>query len=573
LKLLDDGIGAALRDAGCNVLEMKKGGLFDVAHQILDLALPFADVSPLELGRALVAFGTLQEAAASPYPPTNGVFIDCDTPDNNRLINRLSRAYRMCLAAYPPGAMQICGLSLQARSQEEFFEMLTGLPREAILREVPTAETPPTQTHMAGAASNPELAEPHTHIHTTDEVPVSPQQHAPAALPKPSPSAPAITRPIQKDVSLSSWVSSAYRPIYFTTVDHDTEEIALTFRGTLSVSDCLTDLCCQIEEGQHSGMVTSAQWFDTHLREPFTRLANMYPNYKIILQGHSMGGGVASLLALKWIEDPTLSPRLHCFSFGAPCIVTAELALACKRVITSVVFARDAVSRASVGSIHNMRKVLLHLAKGTETEGRRDRPGRHVRRSPHQSSSSSHSTSGDFPPPSHIDTDSLRHTADDHHDTVLADEPIVQPDSQRRGFPPDEVTSGIGRLPASYPLSTLTTTQVLKLVAAKKNLSPLVDRETKMFWDRQLKMALTALRSLYDDQSNVLCPAGRTILLLPPRHLARVGLPTPEGLTQGLCAAMEMGGNVLDLASEIIFHRGAFPDHNPVNVAQAFALC
>mmetsp|Transcript_33634 Transcript_33634/g.97021 ORF Transcript_33634/g.97021 Transcript_33634/m.97021 type:complete len:680 (+) Transcript_33634:257-2296(+) len=567
LDMLDTGIAGALREAGYNITRMRKGGLFDVAHYVLDLAMPFSEVSPLELGRALVAFGTLQELAQAPYPRTGGTFIDCDLPENTQDINRLDRSIRMCMAAYPPPAMQICGLPIQAFSQLEFFEKLTGLSRDAILTDLPERTIEFLEdTHAASDAAEVKQASEggETFHHSS--------------------SAPSVMKQYQKDgegdVPLTAWVTSTFRPIYYTTLDHDRQEIGLTFRGTLSVADCLTDLCCQIEEGAHSGMVTSAQWFDEHLRDKYRRLADMYPTYNMVLQGHSLGGGVASLLALKWISDPLLGPKIHCVAFNPPCIVTLELAAASKDYITSIVHARDMVSRASIGSISNMQRVLLHLAGRRHTNTSTDNDNGtqqqqqqttiingappHVGDSRTEQASSGAKTTGagqhQEPEPS---------ASASAPPPKLADEPIMNPDKQKDAF-----ASSAAAVCESDPMSEWTTDKVLKLVSqAKKHLSPATHPHTRQFWETQLRMALTALRTLYDDRSSVLCPAGRTILMLPSQHLARAGLPTPEsGLTKGGYCAMEMGPEVLDLASEIIFHRGAFPDHNLVAVAKAFAF-
>ena len=51
----------------------------------------------------------------------------------------------------------------------------------------------------------------------------------------------------------------------------------------------------------HSGMLNSAQKISkSPVKQAVIEALNKYPTYSLILCGHSLGGGVASLLTLLW---------------------------------------------------------------------------------------------------------------------------------------------------------------------------------------------------------------------------------------------------------------------------------
>ena len=61
--------------------------------------------------------------------------------------------------------------------------------------------------------------------------------------------------------------------------------------------------------------------------------------------GHSLGGGIAALIAYCLVNDSVLRYRLgqavrvNATTFGAPPVMTAELSWACEDFVTSVVLA------------------------------------------------------------------------------------------------------------------------------------------------------------------------------------------------------------------------------------------
>ncbi|KAJ7141991.1 Alpha/Beta hydrolase protein [Mycena filopes] len=116
-------------------------------------------------------------------------------------------------------------------------------------------------------------------------------------------------------------------------------EIVLTFRGTLTPADVLTDLIAFMVPlnsfpavSVHKGFLTS---FKSVASEILTAVAvelQKYPTYTIIVTGHSLGGALASLAA------PTLkaklpSANLKLYTFGQPRVGNAEFAALVEKVV------------------------------------------------------------------------------------------------------------------------------------------------------------------------------------------------------------------------------------------------
>ena len=153
--------------------------------------------------------------------------------------------------------------------------------------------------------------------------------------------APGITA---ADVILESQQDSVFQPGYMLIIDHKKKDIVLSIRGTMNPHDVLTDLACHhtpchehisanngtdsnitpkdnneeigmsklsralgIDEADmqdihfaHDGFLQSALRLDKFLLSEITSLRLKYNDYGVLLCGHSLGAGVASLLTILW---------------------------------------------------------------------------------------------------------------------------------------------------------------------------------------------------------------------------------------------------------------------------------
>ena len=105
-------------------------------------------------------------------------------------------------------------------------------------------------------------------------------------------------------------------------------------------------------------MLEGARRLAADLREPVRAALASRPGYHLVLTGHSLGGGLASLLALLWGPDFEAGAvagadvrQVRCFAYGPAATLTLPLAQAAKDFVTSVVNANDWIPRLSLASV------------------------------------------------------------------------------------------------------------------------------------------------------------------------------------------------------------------------------
>jgi hypothetical protein len=202
--------------------------------------------------------------------------------------------------------------------------------------------------------------------------------------------------------------------VHFISIDRDSRAVVLTCRGTLGFEDVLTDMLCDYDDlywqGQayqvHKGIHGSARrllaGLGSRVMATLKAALEEYPDYGLVLCGHSLGGAVASVLAilisepssiqasgalfvtapsLKLISHPnhqtsasiappiTLPPGrpIHVYAYGTPATLSPPLRLATRGLITTTVNSADIVPSLSLGMLHDFRSVALSLK--TDTTG------------------------------------------------------------------------------------------------------------------------------------------------------------------------------------------------------------
>ncbi|OQR89124.1 hypothetical protein ACHHYP_06462, partial [Achlya hypogyna] len=155
---------------------------------------------------------------------------------------------------------------------------------------------------------------------------------------------------------VASVASSSVHQPGFALVASTTERTAvLVIRGSQSVHDLLTDL--QITSGSandyadvaHHGMATAAAWIYEATLDALREFDAA--GFRVVLAGHSLGGGVAALLATKL--QPSF-PTLQCYGFAVPACMTAMLADECTAYVHSVVLRDDLIPRAKPESFREL---------------------------------------------------------------------------------------------------------------------------------------------------------------------------------------------------------------------------
>ncbi|KAJ3112317.1 hypothetical protein HDU96_004691 [Phlyctochytrium bullatum] len=172
------------------------------------------------------------------------------------------------------------------------------------------------------------------------------------------------------DLLALSLDNGLFRSPYIVALDHEKQAVVVAVRGTLSTADVLVDLNCDLatihvpwgESGQmvsrtHSGMLITA----SNIRDEISGLleelvlnpSSRYYNYKLVVCGHSLGAGVASLLSyLLNIKGH----RATCYAYSPPgCISTAEAVPYFSTFCTSIVLGDDIVPRLNRRTIERLK--------------------------------------------------------------------------------------------------------------------------------------------------------------------------------------------------------------------------
>ncbi|KAI9205800.1 uncharacterized protein BJ171DRAFT_52363 [Polychytrium aggregatum] len=178
---------------------------------------------------------------------------------------------------------------------------------------------------------------------------------------------------------------------HFVCLDHASKAVVVTLRGTLGLSDTLTDLLFAYADFQfegetyqvHEGMLKSAQLIadpTSVISKVVRKTLDEYPGYGVVLCGHSLGGGVAALVAMIWATAASsLSARIptvfatstasglptgrpiHCFAYGTPSVCSLSLSQASRELVTSVVNGNDLIPNLSIGIVKDLKSMSMML--------------------------------------------------------------------------------------------------------------------------------------------------------------------------------------------------------------------
>ncbi|KAI1276341.1 hypothetical protein F5Y07DRAFT_140314 [Xylaria sp. FL0933] len=189
--------------------------------------------------------------------------------------------------------------------------------------------------------------------------------------------------------------------VHTVALDEESKAVVLTCRGTLGFEDVLADMMCDYDDlswrGKtykvHKGIHASARrlLYGGDGRVLFTIKAALeeYPDYGLVLCGHSLGGAVTALLGVMLAEPSATGagfltsaaehPKLldtgssgtpthiclpsgrpiHVYAYGPPATMSPSLQKATRGLITSTVHGNDMVPYLSLGVLHDFQALAL----------------------------------------------------------------------------------------------------------------------------------------------------------------------------------------------------------------------
>ncbi|DAA76725.1 TPA_exp: putative Lipase [Trichophyton benhamiae CBS 112371] len=211
--------------------------------------------------------------------------------------------------------------------------------------------------------------------------------------------------------------SEGFPLVHYLSIDHESKAAVLTLRGTWGFEDILTDMTCDYDDMNwlgrtyqvHKGMLASARRLleggGGKVMATLKSALEEFPDYGVIFCGHSLGGGVAALLATLMSQpqhpdlpgpsfvtsssqqafagllhataneatqsthQPTgqfsLPPGrpVHVYAYGPPAVMSPPLRLATRGLITTIVNGHDVVPTLSLGVLHDFHSVALSFKR------------------------------------------------------------------------------------------------------------------------------------------------------------------------------------------------------------------
>lgn len=215
-------------------------------------------------------------------------------------------------------------------------------------------------------------------------------------------------------------------PRFWVLTDHDRHQVVLVLRGTMSLNELAVDLTCDPVEFEPASSTSQEDTGDSvplhgssrrthrrrlsilsttsHDKQPkyqvhggMLRMARVMgeigkpvhvavmdaltrnAGYELILCGHSLGAGVAVLLAMMWADPATCltvpssglptDHNVSVYCIGPPCLTDAGLSRLASKMVTSFICSDDIVSRLSLGSVRDIRNAALWLCDANERNG------------------------------------------------------------------------------------------------------------------------------------------------------------------------------------------------------------
>ncbi|KAJ3415740.1 E3 ubiquitin-protein ligase rbbp6 [Chytridiales sp. JEL 0842] len=171
-----------------------------------------------------------------------------------------------------------------------------------------------------------------------------------------------------------------FKTPYFICFDEEMDCFVIAIRGTFSAVDMLVDLKFTLEELKipdiqrqrpdvthyaHSGMLITAKNIVEDIRKndllaPLIKAPDSpYYDCGLVVTGHSLGGGVASLVAAMLRED---YPMTCCYAYSPPgCLLTADAAEYFESFCTTVIMGDDMIPRTSRNSMELLKMDVARL--------------------------------------------------------------------------------------------------------------------------------------------------------------------------------------------------------------------
>ena len=169
-----------------------------------------------------------------------------------------------------------------------------------------------------------------------------------------------------------------HEPSFFMMMDKITKSIVISISGTKSVTDILTDVDCKSKSIKiinnknnetingyiHEGIYIGAKYIYNIITPKLIDIYNKWGNtYKIIICGHSLGGGISNALGLLYYNHEIIHNKMNLkiYSFASPPCVSKNLMNLCNEYIYSIILSSDIVTRLSLQNVKLMNRRIEYI--------------------------------------------------------------------------------------------------------------------------------------------------------------------------------------------------------------------
>ncbi|KAJ3004310.1 hypothetical protein HKX48_001320 [Thoreauomyces humboldtii] len=158
-------------------------------------------------------------------------------------------------------------------------------------------------------------------------------------------------------------------PAFFLALDDDHRKIVVAIRGTASLHDAVVDLKMDCEPFlggyAHQGMAHLCHKLLHRILDKLLELKRDNPSYDLIITGHSLGAGIASLLTLLLCSPEYRSrfPSVRGVCFATPACCTEDLTVSAEGVVDSLVLGYDVIPALSEKSLIWLLRELQKFSK------------------------------------------------------------------------------------------------------------------------------------------------------------------------------------------------------------------
>lgn len=179
----------------------------------------------------------------------------------------------------------------------------------------------------------------------------------------------------KEDLLVWDYELKMFKPMFYIARDRSLDALVISIRGTFNLHEIITDAYAEYAPFSHGhahhGFLKCARTVEVKYLEKIKSWIKEFKCKRLYLCGHSMGGGVATLLTMilksRYNELVECSGRsdfvLRCYNVATPPCVNEELCKEYEDVIETVVNENDIVPRLSWGGILDLRDLVYTANK------------------------------------------------------------------------------------------------------------------------------------------------------------------------------------------------------------------